>query len=109
MINTPVSSEQISRGSVLVISWSPVQAAALVEVKGAIACCTGTTSCWAQTLASDTGTVTVPAGTFTEPSATCDLLITVDRTLQGSIDLSYGGGGKIIVHQSRFVTVKSIL
>ncbi len=108
VINTPVSGEQISRGAGLVISWSPVQASASVDVKGAIACRTGTTGSWAQTLASDTGTVIVPAGTFTEPSAACDLLVTVDRTLQGSIDPNYGGGGKILAHQSRFVTVKSI-
>ena len=108
VINTPVSGEPITRGAGLVISWSPVQAGASVDLKGAIACRAGSTGSWAQTLASDTGTVIIPAGTFTEPSATCDLLITVDRTLQGRIDPNYGGGGKMLAHQLRFVTIKSI-
>lgn len=107
-ISAPMSGSNIPRSAGLVINWSPVQAAASVEVKATVACLTGASGNWSQTLVNDTGTVTVPGGTFTEPSATCDVLIIVDRFLQGSIDANYGGGGKIVAHQSRFVTAKSI-
>jgi len=107
-ISAPTSGGAMPRSAGLVINWSPVQASASVVVNAGVACVTGTSGKWSQTLAVDTGTVTIPAGTFTEPAATCDLLIIVDRTLQGSTDPNYGHGGKILAHQSRFVTAKSI-
>lgn len=111
VINTPASGALATRSADLVISWSPVQAAAWVEVKAAVACPTGVNEKWSPTptLTVDTGTVTIPVGSFTAAaSATCDLLIIVDRFLQGGVDPNFGRGGSIRAHQSRFVTVKSI-
>jgi len=107
-INSPPRGGSVPRSADLIISWSPVQAATTVKVNSAVACVSGTSGAWSQTLTVDTGTVTIPAGTFTDLSATCELLIIVDRTLQGSVDPNFGRGGTIFAHQSRFVTAKSV-
>lgn len=106
---TPASGANIPRSSGLVVSWSPVQSATSVTVNAAVDCLTGLDGVWSQTLVSDTGTVTIPVGSFfVDPAATCDLLIIVDRYIQGTIDANYGRGGTILAHQSRFVTANSV-
>lgn len=104
----PSGGTNVPRSADLMVSWSPVQSAAAVTINAAVDCLTGLDGVWSQTLGTNTGSVTIPAGTFTDPTATCDLLIIVDRYLQGTIDANYGRGGTILAHQSRFVTAKSV-
>jgi len=72
-ISAPATGDAVPRSADLVINWSPLQAAASVEVKAAVACVLpGISGKWSQTLTVDTGAVTIPAGTFTEPSTKGD-------------------------------------
>ncbi len=107
-ISAPASGTNVSRAADVVISWSPVQTASTINIKGVITCAAGIVETWSQTLTADTGAITLPAGTFASASGTCDLNLAVDRTLQGAIDAHFGHGGTIFAHQSRFTTVKSI-
>lgn len=106
-VTAPASGDTVVRSAALDINWSPVQVAAQVKIIANMTCPAEIIDTWSPAPAADTGAITIPAGAFTKASGTCDLVITIDRYLQGVIDPNYGQGGTIRAHQFRFVKVKS--
>ena len=106
-VTAPASGGTVVRSAALDINWSPVQVTAQVKVTANMTCPAEIIDTWSAAPTADTGTITIPAGVFTNASGTCDLVITIDRYLQGVVDPNYGQGGTIRAHQFRFVKVKS--
>jgi hypothetical protein len=102
----PPSTEPWSRLDDLVLSWGPASEQDMhVDISG---------SCivpYHQQLTGDPATFTLPGGTLTpldedEPTS-CDLEIRVSRILPGTLDPSYGEGGRALGVQHRATHVSS--
>jgi hypothetical protein len=106
-IDAPISEATASRAADLVISWSPVDAAASVSVSATVDCLLDGDAHWESALTSDQGMATIPAGALAGGTQPCPMTIIIDRRREGVIDPHYGQGGRIHAHQKRYVKVTS--